>query len=159
MVAEFEPSTYILMWADPRRNWFEEITRGESKICDDGKADSRLLPVVPYRPTPRIFKSKDYLEIHLILPSADTIVTADSYVRVPVTIKNTRLNVKNPDFVTAGLTKGAREFSDNSDGLVFLANAEKMAWYYQVPDNTELVIGHVAPFNSRMLIAPYDDTA
>ena len=159
MVAEFEPSTYILMWADPRRDWFEEITRGESKICDDGKADVRLLPFVPYRPKPRIFKSKDYLEIHLILPDADTIVTADSYVRVPVTIKNIRLNEKHPDFVTAGKTVGAREFSDNSDGLAFLAGEKKMAWHYQVPDGTDLVIGHVVPFNSRMLIAPYDDTA
>ena len=159
MVATFEPSTYILMHTGPRRRYFEEVTRGESKVCDDGKSDSRLLPVVPYRPTPKIFKSKDYVEIWLVLPDADTVVTADSYVRVPVTIKNTRLKTKHPDFITAGLTKGAREFSDNSNGLAFLAGTEKMAWYYQVPDGTELVIGHLTPFNSRMLIAPYDDTA
>lgn len=151
------------MWTDPNRRKFEDILQGDVKICDDGKADSRLLPVVPYRPTKRIFKPKDLFEIHLApaTTDADTVVTASSYVRVPVTVKNLRTGDKYPSFITGGQTGGGKHPVSDDSSMVLSATVgqSKRIWYYQIPDGLELVIGHVIAFNSRLLIAPYDDTA
>ena len=158
MTVVFEPADYHVYWTDPNRQKFEPIMEGSCKVCDDGKTDVRLLPFVKFRPTKRIFKPKDYLEVHLTCVGSDTVVTAGSYVRIPVTMKNLRTGDKYPTFLTGGLTAGANAVSDNGAGLVMVAGEKKMAWYYRILDGMEMVIGHEAPFNSRVLISAYDDT-
>ena len=133
----------------------ETVWSGDTAVCNEGKADSRLLPVMPYRPTRRIFRAGDRLEVWLKCAGADTVVTASSYLRIPVTVKNLRLDTKVPGHVGK---VGDKVFTDNAAGLVFEAGVDKMWCYYEIEKGEELVLGHVVAFNSRVLVAPYDDT-
>ena len=157
-MATFEPATFHIVWAGPQRSQAEPVWNGECKTSDLGKDDIRLLEHVPFRPTMRVFKEYDYLEVYLTTVGSDTVVTADSYVKIPVTFKNIRLGHKYPAYLTAGLLVGENAMTDNPAGLAMTAGEKKMVWYYRVPAGLEMVLGHVVPYNSRICIAPYDDT-
>lgn len=153
--AEFEPSAYRIIWRDPNKMKEEEILTGDCKVCDNQKTDETKLPVVAFRPTERIFYPKDYLEVELTTVSEDTVVTASSYGRIPITIKNERTNNKYPAYLS--ISNQPYKLTEDAS-MLFKAGIRKRAWYYQCPDGMSFVLGHAMPFTSRILIAPYDDT-
>ena len=160
-MSALETGTYHILWRDSVLQGNEEAWMGDVSICDQGKADVRKLPILPYRPSKRIFKPQDYMEVYIApaTTDADTIVTADSYVRIPITEKNLRTGSKTPMFITAGKNVGSKyAFTDDAVMTLTATVGElKRIWYFKVPDGIELVLGHIVAFNSRVLVAPYDD--
>jgi hypothetical protein len=151
----YEPASYHIVWRDPLKTKEEEILSGSCDQSNNQKNDESKLEVCPYRPKKRVFMPKDYLEVYLTTKASDTIVTASSYCRIPITAKNLRTEEKWPAVLSSTLPP----YTLTEDAsLVFTANIKKRWLYYQVPDGLAFVLGYPVVFNSRILIAPYDDT-
>jgi len=155
MVAEFEPAVAIISWKDPIRSKWEDVLEIDCRLMDKQKDDLTKLPTLPYRPTPRIFKTDDILAVDLITEGDDTVVKADSYIQIPVTFKNKR--TKEYTDVYVGL-KARPEFTITcEDTLAFVGGIRKEWAYLKVPKGSNLVLGHRNAFTSRVLVVPYDD--
>lgn len=153
-VALFEPGTVVVYWTDPNESDTHSMITMDAAFMNDAKASFRDLPIIDYFLLKRIFKPKDKLCIGFIAPAVDTIVTADSYLSVPVTMKNLRTKKYEEGEISKA---GKYVFTD--DVLTTIANTQVRLWYYTIPDGISLVLGKRRAFNSRLLIAPYDDTA
>jgi len=162
-MADFEPALVILSWKDPKRLNTEFAFQMDARLMDKGKDDMRMLPNVPYRPTPKVWigdsikGAHDILGIDLVTEGADTVVKADSYVMIPVTYKNTRTHSGEID---AYIGKIAEEgfIITMEDTVAFEAGVRKEWGYLVCPEATKFVLGHRNQFTSRVCVVPYDDT-
>lgn len=149
-MAAYEPCTLIVGYKDPNESVTEDIITVRGASMNSAKALWRDLPVVEYRPTPRVFKSGDILFIDWIPVGTDDWVVASSIMMVPVTFKNLRTKKYEATYIE--LT-GKYVWTTT---LVGTAGVRAKACRYTVPDGMSLVLGHKRAHNSRLLLNPVD---
>jgi hypothetical protein len=120
----------------------------------DQESDMTKQPILPYYA--KTFKESDILSLRFIADATDSngLAASKSKIRVPVTFRNTRTGAVYEAILS---NAGDYKFTFRSDGTVFTAGVEGEWGYFQVPLGLEMKLGQRNPFNSRVLISPYNN--
>lgn len=154
MAAGHEPSMVYLTWKDPSKMTRQVLWSRHSGVMNDQSDEFDKLPILPY--FQKTFNPYDYLCIELITEGSDGVDYTDSKIEVPVTFKNLRTGQVFEDTLRVA---GDRKFTMLADATAFVATQLKEWGYFQIPDGLQMKLGMKEKFNSRVLIAPFDDTA
>ncbi len=148
-----EPSVVKLVWSDPQKQSRVVLWQSRSEVMSDQETDITKQPILPYYE--KLFYKDDYLIVTVTTDATDGLNASASKVRVPITFRNIRTGA----ITDASLGyAGPQKFVFVADGTIFTAAVEKDWGEFQIPAGLELKLGQRNPFNSRVLISPYDDT-
>lgn len=154
MAAAKEPGVVRLGWRDPQKQSLIVLWESRTEPMSDQETDITKQPIMPLYG--KVFNEDDYLVLHVTSDATDGLDASDSKVRVPVTFYNTRTGAEFD--ATLGYA-GVYKFTFVADATTFTAATEKEWGYFQIPAGLKAKLGQKNPFNSRVLISPYDDTA
>lgn len=148
-----EPCTWRLLYKDPRGSVIPPIFECDNSVSANNSTDITKQLIMPFVNRP-IFKAKDYLAIAVKAraATADGLQMTKSTVQLPVTIRNIRTGVISRTYLNA---------NDFTEYVSFVSTIQDqwVDWaYYQIPDGTELKVGHRYAFNSRVYVDVCDDT-
>ena len=155
--AAYEPATIIVGWKDPNESITEDIITKNTYQMQTAKLLIKDLPVVDFRPTPRVWHSGDILFVDWIPKATDdweALSAVDgiynSIMSIPVTFKNIRTGKYEDAFIEL---MGKYAWTTTFTGT---AATRSKVGRYTVPDGVTLVLGHRRAHNSRLLISLYD---
>ena len=135
-------------------NQLPTLWEDHSDTMSDNETDPTKMTICPFHERP-LFREKDLLIISLKAVGSDTIELADSKIRIPVTMWDSRAKVEQ----TKNLTKhDFAEVDGGTDGIAFVAGVEADFAKFEVPSGMKMLLGQRNPINSRIMISPYDDT-